>query len=88
MAVTVKGPTITSDTAAETYADWIFIKEVRWERGADNATLLVQDAAGEAQIMKSKADQEDFIDVVRPNSWFKGFVVTTMSSGDLTFYVG
>jgi hypothetical protein len=87
MAVTVRGKTIVATAAADSYDDWIKVKECRWQGGADNATLLVQDKAAASRILKSKADQDDFIDVVRPDTWYKGFVITTMTSGEVTFYV-
>jgi len=87
MAVSVKGTTIVATAQGDTYPDWIRVKECRWQGGADNADLLVEDAAAAARIMKSKSDQDDFIDVVRPDRWYKGFKVTTMTSGEVTFYV-
>lgn len=88
MGMEVKGRTITMDTQAQQYPDWVKVREARWQGASTDAACLLKDLDG-AIVLESAADQDEFIDVSRPNLWYRGLVLTTLSGttkGKVTVY--
>jgi hypothetical protein len=88
MANSTSGPLWILDTTGTITTQQVRVRSWKW-LGATTAghTMIVKDGAGRIRF-KSVANGQNFIDADAPNMTMNGFVLDTMTSGELDIEVG
>lgn len=77
---------IDTPSTAVIWTGKVYIKELIWNKPTAGATLIILDQNGNT-IINTVANASDPMFAFGTLSWVNGFVVTTMSSGDLSVFI-